>query len=64
MTPAETRRLARELAAEQIRMQSVCDRHRWQGQDMDELKRIQHDKLMADSKARKANGQISSASQR
>lgn len=53
MTQAEIKMLASELAAEQIRMQSVCDRHRWQGQDLDELKRIQHDKLMADRKARK-----------
>lgn len=54
MTPAEIKMLARELAREMIRQQTDRDVSRFDTLDINELKRQQHQKLMADRKARQS----------
>ena len=54
MTPAEIKMLARELAREMIRQQTDRDVARFDTLDINELKRQQHQKLMADRKARQS----------
>lgn len=53
MTPAEIRQLAREIAAEQARIQSVTNSDLFICRDLAELKKSQHQKLMAEGRSRK-----------
>ena len=54
LTPDDIAAIAKATAAELMRMQTRRDTERWNGQDLAELKRIQHQKLIEENRQRRA----------
>ena len=54
LTTDDISAIAKATAAELVRLQTRRDTCRWNGQDLAELKRIQHQKLMEDGRQRRA----------